>query len=95
MGRLLIKPVTFLDHLEGSVCLLRLIIVIELPRQISDREKKNDHQGDNPECSATFKQASCHVEWSRLERRSFMRRRETSLILNVQRFLDYAALRSE
>ena len=65
MGRLLIEPVTFLDHLKGSECLLRLIVVIELPRQIADPEKKDDYEGNNPEGSAIFKQASCHVERSR------------------------------
>ena len=40
MWRLLIKPATFLDHLEGSKSLLGLIVVVELPRQVGDREKE-------------------------------------------------------
>ena len=41
MWRLLIKPAAFLDHLEGSKRLFGLIVIVELPRQIRDREKQD------------------------------------------------------
>ena len=37
---LLIKPATLLDHLKGSKRLLGLIVIVELPWQIRDREKQ-------------------------------------------------------
>ncbi len=46
--RLLIKPVAFLDHLEGSKRLFGLIVVVELPRQVGDREKEYCQAGDEP-----------------------------------------------
>jgi hypothetical protein len=50
MWRLLVQPTALLDHLKGSKRLLRLIVIVELPWQIADREKHNDNCGDQPEC---------------------------------------------
>ena len=49
LWRALIKPVSFLDHLEGRKGLLCLIVIVELPRQIGDQEQWNDDRGDDPE----------------------------------------------
>ena len=51
---LLIKPASFLDHLKGSERLLGLIVIVELPRQIRDREKQKDNGGNNPERAPVF-----------------------------------------
>jgi len=66
--------------------LLCLIVVIELPRQIADEKQEKAYGSNDPNGALIFKQASCHVEPSRLARRNFMRRRKTSLILNVHGF---------
>src|SRR5258706_13831855 len=94
MWSLLIEPVTFLDHLKGSECLLCLIVVIELPRQIADEKQEKAYGGNDPNVALIFKQASCHVEPSRLARRNFMRRRKTFLILNVHGFDSLIPFRS-
>src|SRR4029078_1728445 len=65
MRRLRIKPVTFLNHLERSECLLRLIVVIELPRQIADEKQEKAYGCNNPNSALVFEQACCHVERSR------------------------------
>ena len=38
MRRVLIKPMTFLNHFEGAKGLLGLVIVVELPGQIGSSE---------------------------------------------------------
>ena len=63
MRRLLVKPVTFLDHLEGSECLFRLIVVIELPGQIPDEKQEKGYTSNDPNGAPVFEQASCHVAW--------------------------------
>ena len=62
MRRLLVQPAAFLDHLEGSKCLLGLIVVVELPRQIAYRKKQKRQAGNNPKRASGFEQAICHVE---------------------------------
>src|SRR4029077_9839319 len=62
---LLIKPAAFLDHLEGSVRLLRLVIVIELPRQIANEKQKKANDSNDPNGALVFDQVACHVERSR------------------------------
>ena len=89
MWSLLIEPVTFLDHLKGSECLLCLIVVIELPRQIADEKQEKAHGSNDPNGAPIFKQASCHVEPSRLALRNFMRRRKTSLNLLKEIIIDW------
>jgi hypothetical protein len=54
MRRLLIEPVTFLDHLEGSERLLGLIVVIELPRQIADEKQKKAYRSNEPNRALVF-----------------------------------------
>ncbi len=108
MGGLLIKPVTFLDHLEGSVCLLRLVVVIELPRQIADEKQKKAKGSNDPNGALVFKQVACHVERSRDISNCQVQRFDslTSDSLNLwssrpcrgfpsRSILDCAALRSE
>jgi hypothetical protein len=65
VGRLLIEPAAFLDHLEGSVRLLRLVIVIELPRQIANEKQKKANDSNDPNGALVFEQVACHVERSR------------------------------
>ena len=47
--RVLIEPVALVHHLERSERLLRLIVVVEVPWQIRDREEQRNQRGDNPE----------------------------------------------
>src|SRR6476620_7302555 len=61
----------FVNHFEGGERLLRLIVVVELPRQIRDREQNDDECRDDPWRAAVFEQTPCHVERSRdIPRRS-------------------------
>ena len=59
---LLIKPASFLDHLEGREGLLGLIVIVEMPRQISEDKQEDCYRGNNPERPPVFEQAFCHVE---------------------------------
>src|SRR5262245_34876540 len=65
MRRSLIKPVAFLDHFKGSECLLRLVVVIELPRQIADEKQEKGYACHNPNAAVVIEQACRHVERSR------------------------------
>src|SRR6516225_3820628 len=73
MRRVLIKPMAFLDHFKRGERLLRLIVIVELPGQISDREQNDDQCRDNPERPAIFESAFCHVGRSRDIPRSYLR----------------------
>src|SRR5437762_3603154 len=50
MWCLVVRPAALVNHLEGTKRLLRLVVIVELPWQIADREKHNDNSGDQPEC---------------------------------------------
>src|SRR5439155_21317181 len=63
MRRLLIEPAPFLDHLEGGECLLGLIVIVELPRQIGDEKQKDNDSSNEPNGAFVFEQALCHVGW--------------------------------
>ena len=54
------KPPAFLDHLEGSECLLRLIVVVELPRQIADEKQKKTYGDHHPNGALVLEHACCH-----------------------------------
>ena len=65
MWRLLIKPVTFLNHLERSQCLLRLIVVIEMRCQIADEKQEKAYGCNNPNQRADLRICSllsCRAE---------------------------------
>src|SRR3954465_3165244 len=68
MRRLLVQPLPFVDHLKRSKGLLRLIVVVELPRQIADCENQNCQGGDNPNCALITEQALCHFERRRVSK---------------------------
>jgi hypothetical protein len=85
VGRLLIKPATFLDHLEGSVRLLRLVVVIELPRQIADEKQKKAKGSNGPNGALVVEQVACHVESSRVETSLIVRSRDSSTALRSAR----------
>src|SRR5437762_11061182 len=50
MWCLVVRPAALVNRLAGTTRLLRLVVIVELPWQIADREKHNDNSGDQPEC---------------------------------------------
>src|SRR5438552_3798446 len=78
MRRVVLAPMGFPAQFHCGERLLRLIVVVELPRQIGDREQNDNQCRDNPERAAVFDQTSGHVERSLVSSRSFMRRLKTS-----------------
>ena len=63
--RLLIEPASFLDHLKGSKGLLGLIVIVELPRQISDDRQEDRDRSNDPNGALVLKkvlqQGNLHV----------------------------------